>query len=36
MLWVGRIANEPIHSHLLCAPAQTTVNETQIVVRNMT
>lgn len=35
MLSVGRIASEPVHSHLLCAPAQKAVNEAQILVHNV-
>lgn len=35
MLLLGRIACEPIHSHLLHAPAQKTVNEAQILVHNV-
>lgn len=35
MLQVGRIASEPIHSHLLCAPAQETVNNAQTLVLNV-
>lgn len=35
ILCVGRIACEPIHSHLLCAPAKKTVNDAQMLALNM-
>lgn len=35
MLRVGKIASEPIHSHLLRAPAQETVNDAQTLMLNV-